>query len=57
MGVWLKRNSCSCSVWSIVVVVALPFLKLVVEEVDVVDDLALEEPVKLFGVDPVGSFW
>jgi hypothetical protein len=40
---------------SIVVVVVLPFLQLVVEEVDVVDDLAFEEPVELFGVDPVGS--
>ena len=41
---------------SIVVVVVLPFFKLVVEEVDVVDDLALEEPVELFGVDSVGAF-
>lgn len=41
MGVWPKRNSCWCSVCSIVVVVVLPFLKLVVEEVDVADDLGL----------------
>ena len=39
-----------------VVVVVLPFLKLVVEEVDVVDSLAFEEAVELFGVDPVGAF-
>lgn len=41
---------------SIVVVVVLPFLKLVIEEVDVVDDLAFEEPVELFGVDPMRAF-
>jgi hypothetical protein len=40
---------------SIVVVVVLPFLEFVVEEVDVVDDLAFEEAVELFCVDPVGS--
>ena len=44
------------SVGSIVVVVVLPFLKFVVEQVDVVDDPAFEEPVELFGVDPVGAF-
>lgn len=42
--------------WSIVVVIVLPFLKFVVEEVDVVDDLAFEEPVELLGVDPMGTF-
>ena len=41
---------------SIVVVAVLPFLQFVVEEVDVVDDLAFEEPVELLRVDPVGSF-
>ncbi len=41
---------------SIVVVVVLSFLKLLVEHVDVVDDLALKEPVKLLGVDAVGAF-
>ena len=41
---------------SIVVVVVLPFLELVVEQVDVVDDLAFEEPVELFRIDPVGAF-
>ena len=40
---------------SIVVVVVLPFLQFVVEEVDVVDDLAFEESVELFRIDPVGS--
>ena len=38
------------------VVVILPLLELVAEQPGVVDDLALEEPVELFGVDPVGSF-
>ena len=38
---------------SIVVVAVLPFLELVVEQVDVVDDLALEQAIELFGVDPV----
>lgn len=42
--------------WSIVVVVVLPFLKLVVEGVDVVDDLAFEVQVELFGVDSAGAF-
>lgn len=41
---------------SIAVVVVLPFLELVVEEVDVVDDLAFKEPVELLGVDPVRAF-
>jgi hypothetical protein len=27
------------------------------EQAGVVDDLAFEEPVELFGVDPVGSFY
>jgi hypothetical protein len=39
------------SVGSIVVVVVLPFLELVVEEVDVVDDLIFENPAESFGVD------
>ena len=37
------------------VVEVLPFLELVVEELGVVDDDAVEHPVELFGVDPVGS--
>jgi hypothetical protein len=40
---------------TVVVVVVLPLLQLVGEQVGVVDDLAGEEPVELFGVDPVGS--
>jgi hypothetical protein len=32
-------------------------LQLVGEQAGVVDDLAFEEPVELFGVDPVGSFY
>ena len=44
------------SVGSIVVVGVLPFLQFVVEQVDVVDDLAFEESVELFGVDLVGAF-
>jgi hypothetical protein len=47
--------ACEGSLGSILVVAVLPFLKLVAEEVDVVDDLVLEEPVELFRVDPVGS--
>jgi hypothetical protein len=31
-------------------------LKVVVEQVDAVDDLSFEEPVELIGGDPVGSF-
>ena len=38
-----------------VVVVVLPLLQTVGEQVGVVDDLAFEEPVELLGVDPVGS--
>ena len=37
------------------VVEVLPLLELLVEEAGVVDDDALEEPVELFVVDPVGS--
>ena len=40
----------------VVVVVVLPLLQLLGEEVGVVDDLAFEESVELFGVDAVGSF-
>jgi hypothetical protein len=42
---------------TVVVVVVLPLLQLVGEQAGVVDDLAFEEPVELFGVDPVGSFY
>ncbi len=38
------------------VVEVLPFLKLVVEELGVVDDDAVEHAVELFGVDAVGAF-
>jgi hypothetical protein len=38
-----------------VVVVVLPLLQLLGEDVGVVDDLALEEPVELLGVDAVRS--
>ena len=41
---------------SVEVVVVLPFLELVVEELGVVDDDAVEEPVELLGVDAVGAF-
>jgi len=38
--------------WSIVIVIVLPFLKLVVEQVDVVADAVLvEELVKLLFID------
>jgi hypothetical protein len=43
------------AVRAVVVVVVLPLLQLVGEQAGVVDDLALEEPVELFGVDAVGS--
>ena len=41
---------------AVVVVVVLPPLRFVGEQAGVVDDLAVEEPVELFGVDPVGPF-
>jgi hypothetical protein len=40
---------------AMVVVEVLPFLELVVEQLGVVDDDALELPVELLAVDPVGS--
>jgi hypothetical protein len=43
------------AVRTVVVVVVLPLLQLVGEEVGVVDDLAFDESVELLGVDPVGS--
>ena len=43
--------------WSIVVVIVLPLLELVVEQVDVVDESAFEESVELLGVDAVGAFY
>jgi hypothetical protein len=43
------------AVRAMVVVVVLPLLQLVGEQAGVVDDLAFEEPVELFGVDAVGS--
>ena len=43
------------AVGSVVVVVVLPLAELVVEQVGVVDDDPVEEPVELFGVDAVGS--
>jgi hypothetical protein len=41
---------------AVVVVVVLPLLQFLGEQAGVVDDLALQESVELFGVDPVGSF-
>ena len=40
---------------AMVVVEVLPFLELVVEQLGVIDDDALELPVELLAVDPVGS--
>ena len=40
---------------AIVVVVVLPFAELVVEDVRIVDQDAVEEPVELLCVDAVGS--
>jgi hypothetical protein len=42
---------------TVVVVVVLPLLQFLGEQAAVVDDLALEEPIELLGVDPVGSFY
>ena len=42
---------------TVVVVVVLPLLQLLGEDVGVVDGLAVDEPVELLGVDPVGSFY
>ena len=41
------------AVWAVVVVVDLPFLEFGVEDVDVVDDDAVEQPAELLGVDAV----
>jgi hypothetical protein len=38
-----------------VVVVVLPLLKLVIEDLSVVDDGPVQEPVKLLGIDAVRS--
>jgi hypothetical protein len=43
-------------VWAMVVVVVLPLTQLVVEDLGVVDDDALQEPVELLAVDAVGAF-
>jgi hypothetical protein len=44
------------SVGAMVVVVVLPFLELVVEDLGVVDDHAVEQAVELLGIDAVGAF-
>jgi hypothetical protein len=44
------------AVRAVVVVVVLPLLQFVGEQAGVIDHLAVEEPVELFGVDAVGSF-
>jgi hypothetical protein len=44
------------AVGAVVVVVVLPFAELVVEDLGVVDEGAVEEPVELLGVDAVGAF-
>ena len=49
------RLAVQSAVRTVVVVVVLPLLQLLGEQVGVVDDLALEEPVELLGVDAVGS--
>jgi hypothetical protein len=53
----LVRCSAGESAVRAIVVVVLPFLKLVVEEPDIVGDLVLEESVELFGVDAVRSLY
>jgi hypothetical protein len=52
---FVGRLAVQSAVRTVVVVVVLPLLQTVGEQVGVVDDLALEEPVELLGVDPVGS--
>jgi hypothetical protein len=47
---------CKCSVGSIVVLVVLPLLEIVVEEVHVVDDLALEQSIELLRLNPARTF-
>lgn len=41
---------------TMVVVVVFPLAELVVEDLGVVDDEAVQEAVELLGVDPVGAF-
>ena len=53
-GEWSQGSSLTeAAVWPVVVVVVLPFGEAFVEELGVVDDLAVEEGVELFGVDAV----
>ena len=68
-GLWLRRGlllgllfdsfvgglAAEAAVGAVVVVVVLPFLELVVEDLGVVDDDAVEEAVELFGIDAVGA--
>lgn len=49
-------HAAEAAVGAIVVVVVLPFAELVVEDLGVVDEDAVEHAVELFGVDAVGSF-
>jgi hypothetical protein len=44
-------------VWTVVVVVVLPVFEAGVEDVDVVDDDAVEQSVELFGVDAVAALY
>ena len=41
---------------AMVVVEVLPLGELVIEQLRVVDDDAIQQPVELLGIDPVGSF-
>ncbi len=52
----LAAEAAEAAVGATVVVVVLPLAQFVVEDLGVVDDDAVEEPVELLGVDAVGSF-
>jgi hypothetical protein len=50
--VFARRGRCG----SVLVVVVLPFLQPGVQQVDVVNDYAIEQTVELFGVDAMRTF-
>jgi hypothetical protein len=52
----LDSLAAEAAVGAVVVVVVLPFVELVVEDLGVVDEGAVEEPVELLGVDAVRAF-
>jgi hypothetical protein len=54
LGAFVGGLAAEAAVGAMVVVVVLPFMELVVEDLGVVADDAVEHPVKLLSVDPVG---